>query len=244
MRSTALALAAAALLALSACAAEDEPSAPETVSSTVAADDQEEVNAPPVTSAQVEETEEPEPEPADEVTIEEVGIGQDGEYAWAAALVNTSGHLGEFITVHFNVFDEADELIASGEQVEHITGEQSTLAIGTQISVGEARAARIDATYAVSDHAMPTEPLPEIEPAPVTLEEYGNMQVRLTNDTSEPWENVRIGIICRNADGAIVGGGHAYPDLVPANTESMANGSGITADSVDECTAYPQHSEW
>lgn len=242
MRKTILPVAATLILALAACSGDAESTAPETVSATVAAVDQTEASsAPPVASAKADDAPKPEPEPAGEVTIAEVGIGQDGEYGHAAALVHTAGHLGEFLTVHFNVFDAGDELVASGEQVEQITSEKSTLAVGTMIELGDVQAARVDATYAVTDYGMPFEALPELEPAPVTLGEWGSADIRLSNTTNEPWQDLRIGIICRNADGAIVGGGDAYPDLVPANAESLASGHVTASDSAQDCTAYPQH---
>ncbi|QDB79619.1 hypothetical protein FE251_09720 [Georgenia wutianyii] len=246
MRRIPLALSLVALLSLSACGTEDTTQQPaETVTATAAPTKEEKPSPSP---APVKEspaaTEDASEELADGIVIREAGVGQEGEYARAVALVETRGYVGEFLTVHFNVFDADDELIASGEQVEVIASEAGTFAVGTMVDVGAARAARVEATHAISDYGMGGKALPTIEPAPVTLGDYGLATIRLTNPTSEPWENLRIGIVCRNAEGAIVGGGDSYPSLVPANAESMADGYVIAGDGVTECTAYPQHTTW
>ena len=246
MRRVSLAVSLVVLLALSACGTEDTTQQPaETVTAT-AAPAQEEKPSPspePVKESPAP-TEDASEEVADEIVIREAGIGQEGEYARAVALVETRGYVGEFLTVHFNVFDANDELIASGEQIEVIASEASTFAIGTMVDVGAARAARVEATHAVSDYGMGGKAFPAIALAPVTLGDYGLATIRLTNPTPEPWENLRIGIVCRNAEGDIVGGGDSYPSLVPANAESMADGYVIVGDDVAECTAYPQHTTW
>lgn len=242
MRKTLTYLSLAALFTLTACSSE-EPSAPPTTSATIAPVDKELPTAEPVTTATVPEPEETQAE-EDRVEIAEAGVGQRDGYAWAAALVTTRGHVGESLTVHFNLFDDAGELVGSGDQVTEIVSEESSLAIGTQVEVGDQTIARVDATFAVDDYGVHYDPLPALAPAPATIGEYSMGSVRLNNDTDQPWRDVWVGIICRDASGAIVGGGDAYPELVPANAESMADAYVIAASSVTECTGYPAFLNW
>lgn len=242
-----VALAATALLTLSACSSADEPVAQETVSAT-AAPSQEGTDAstPPVVDGDAGAGDKEKDASKEEVKIREAGVGQDGEYAWVTALVQTRGFLGESLTVHFNVYDEQDELITSTDQVEFISSSESVMAIGTQVEVGAQHAARVEATHVVSDYGMSSEDFDVIEPVPVTLsEEVFGSSYTLENPTDEPWTGLRVGVVCRSAEGTIVGGGSDYPELIPANGESKSDSLYIiTADYAAECTAYPQHSDW
>lgn len=172
--------------------------------------------------------------------IAEYGFGQARGYVWVTALVHNVGRVGDFATVHFNLLDEAGNLLASGDQVESFVSQEGVTAIGTQVAVPEgAEVATIEPTLSVSDYGDSADPKPTIAPVPLTLTEQDASFI-LTNDSIENWENVRVGIVCREASGAITGGGSAYPNLVPAQSQSIEEVLGvIKSDGTTECTAYP-----
>lgn len=178
---------------------------------------------------------------AETAEITEQGFGQSGGYAWVTAMVHNVGSVGEFATVHFNLYDEAGTLIASGDQVESLVSEDGWTAIGTQVEVpGGQQAASVEATLAISDYGMAGEPLPAIGPVDASM---GDPQITFVvkNETSENWENLRVGIICRDEAGSVAGGGSAYPALIPAGSESMVDGYVVISDAATSCTAYPNH---
>lgn len=177
---------------------------------------------------------------SDMAEIVEEGFGQEGEYAWVTALVRNVGHVGEFATVQFNLYDDAGTLIASGEQVESLVTEDGVTAVGTQVEIPDGqRATSIKATLAVSDYGMSGQAFASIEPVEFSAESSDATFV-VENPSAENWEDLRIGVVCRNGSG-IVGGGSAYPSLVPAGSESMVDTYLISSEYPASCTAYPNH---
>src|SRR4051812_46894795 len=64
------------------------------------------------------------------------GFGQEGPYLWVTALVkNTSQDVGQFVTVQFNVLNQAGDIIASQSQVESFSRSGQTLVLGTQVDL-------------------------------------------------------------------------------------------------------------
>ena len=172
--------------------------------------------------------------------IKEFGFGQARDYVWATALVHNVGHVGEFVTVHFNLLDAAGNLVASDNQVESFVNQEGLTAVGTQISVpAGTKIVSIKPTLSVSEYGTSDTPKPAIAPVPVTLEGEEASFV-LTNDSDGNWEGVRVGIVCRDASGSVTGGGSAFPQLVPAGSQSVERVSFlIKSDSTKQCTAYP-----
>lgn len=180
-----------------------------------------------------------ESESSEVAEIVEAGFGQEGEYAWVTALVRNVGQVGEFATVQFNLYDDAGTLIASGEQVESFVAESGVTAVGTQVEVPDGqRAASVKATLAVSEYGMSGQPYATIAPVEFNAESNSATFV-VENPSSENWEELPIGVICRDGSGTIVGGGSAYPSLVPAGSESMIDTYLISSAYPTSCAAYP-----
>lgn len=187
-------------------------------------------------------------EPSDQATASETselaeileeGFGQEAEYAWVTALVHNVGQVGEFATVQFNLYDDGGTLIASAEQVESFVAEDGLTAIGTQVEIPNGqRAASVKATLAISEYGTSGQPLPTIEPIDFSAESRDATFV-VENPSSENWEDLRIGVVCRDGSGSVVGGGVAYPNLVPAGSESMIDTFLISSGFPASCTAYP-----
>ncbi|MDF2826722.1 MAG: hypothetical protein K0R01_5 [Mycobacterium sp.] len=174
--------------------------------------------------------------------IVESGFGQpsNSEYTWVTALVHNVGGVGEFATVTFNLYGADDALLATVEQVESFTTDDGLTAVGTMSDVLSAPVARIEANLAVSDYGS-TEPTASIAPIESPVQD-GAASFVVTNTTSEDWGDLRIGVICKDAAGTVVGGGSAFPSGIPAGGEYMVSSNDamlMFADAATTCTAYP-----
>lgn len=180
------------------------------------------------------------------VTVQEAGFGQEGRYVRAQALLSAAGGQGRFITVHFNVYD-GDTLIGSGEQVEQVTvspGRQ--MALGTQIDVGNGKATSVKTDIALSEYAGPSPSAAVIDVTKaqdISKSAFGTgyeARFLIKNPTDQPWTDVRIGVVCVDKAGEIIGGGSLYPRLIPAKGESLERPALLTTSGEpSSCTAYP-----
>ena len=179
------------------------------------------------------------PEPAGSATVVESGIGVDGDYAWVTAMVEHHGLTGEFATVLFNVYDEADELIVSEEQVELLGTAGTTFPIGTLIEIPSgSTVSHVKATVSTSDYGSRDEPTPVV--APVTAP-ADRPSFHIENSTGEDWTDPRIAIVCRDGAGTIVGGGVDFPRMIPAGGDFLVSDAHVTsAGGAASCEAYVQ----
>jgi hypothetical protein len=194
-----------------------------------------------------EEIEQQSPAPAegeaDAAEITDHGFGQDGQYVHLAAMVRHAGYTGEFATVLFNVYDNADNLVASTDQVERFTSAEAAFPIGTMVEIdGGVTVGRIEPTLSVSDHGDSYAPQPVVEPVKVDLVSR-EAKFRFTNPTGTDWKDVRVAIVCHDLEGAIVGGGSAFPSLIPAGGELLVEDPNLHQQGAATCTAYAQLSE-
>lgn len=185
--------------------------------------------------------------PADKQgAIIESGFGQgDDEYVWVTALVeNKSDHVGQTVTVSFNIKDKSGKVVATTDQVEGFSRPGQKLAMGTQADLDPGvRAASVEATLLVEDDntfgTRATDDLGTAD-AEVKKDEYGSTEARYTvkNPTSTALKDLRIGVICRNKSGKVNGGGSEFPNLVPPSGEIKAATSVIVSGDTAGCTAY------
>lgn len=164
----------------------------------------------------------------------------------AQALLSVDGGQGRFVTVHFNVY-EGDTLIGSGEQVEQVTvspGRQ--MALGSQIDVGNGKATSVKADIALSEYAGPSPSAAVIDDTKaqdISKSEFGTgyeARFLIKNPTDQPWTDVRIGVVCVDKAGGIIGGASMYPQLIPAKGESLERPALLmTSGEPSNCTAYP-----
>ena len=179
------------------------------------------------------------PEPAGSAAVVESGMGMNGDYAWVTAMVEHEGLTGEFATVLFNVYDEADELIASEEQVERLGTAGTTFPIGTQVKIPSgSEASRVEATVSVSDYGSSAEAMPVVDPVMVPADQP---RFHIENPTGDDWTKPRIAIVCRDGAGMIAGGGVDFPNTIPAGGEFLvSNAHLIMAGGGTSCEAYVQ----
>ena len=62
-----------------------------------------------------------------------------------------------------------------------------------------------------------------------------------TRADHEAVESARVGVICYNAGGDIIGGGSDYPNLWPANGEIVVEASITTSGKPAKCVAHARH---
>lgn len=228
----------AVALLLTACGA-GETADPETEASDAAQDDAAQDDAAATSNAPTEEaTDEPddaEATPADggegdtiAASLEAAGFGQSGDYLWITSVVrNEAPTGGQFVTVSFNLLDEGGNLLATESQVESFNAPGQRLAVGTQVDAPtNGTVASVEATLLVDEGMAPEFPDVTLEAGEVTLrpDEFGGMtaSATLTNPSQETLPGARVGVICTDAAGTIIGGGSAYPDLVPAGGQIVA----------------------
>ena len=182
--------------------------------------------------------------PSELGTIKASGFGQDGEYVWVTAVVhNNSTYVGQTVTVNFNVLDKQGEILESESQVESFSRPKSDHAIGTQVTLEPGqKAAKVEATLDVeAAGAFSDQPFPEMPTSAVKVaQKYGAQEAsfELTNPMSEAVKSPRIQLVCSDAGGSIVGGGMAFPDLVPAGGKIKVDTNVIVSGKPQECSAY------
>lgn len=192
-------------------------------------------------------TQEDSQEEGEQGRIVESGFGQSGQYAWVTAAVeNLSDHGGQTVTVNFNVMDESGEVIGSQSQVESFNIAGQSIAVGTQVDLGpRVDAASVEATLLVEDDNTFEETdvdLGVVEADSIQVDQYDkktwHAKFSIENPTDEPLQSPRIGVICKDATGEVIGGGSDYPELVPASGEVAIDPYLITSGKPTECAAY------
>jgi hypothetical protein len=174
------------------------------------------------------------------------GFGQSGEYAWVTSLVENQAedNVGQFVTVQFNLLDSDGEILASTEQVEAFSRADQRLAVGTQVEIPDrGKVAKVEATMEVSDHQnVDADPFPEITTGKVKVgkSEYGDgvARVQVNNPTDKSLEAPRVGVICLDAKDRVIGGGSAYPELVPPSGKVLQEVTLIASGKIERCDAY------
>lgn len=178
-------------------------------------------------------------------TIKASGFGQRDQYVWVTALVhNNSTDVGQAVTVSFNVLDDTGTLLKTQSQVEafyrpgadHVLGTQISLDPGQKVAKVEA-SLDVEANGAFSDKAFPPAPT---GPVTVRTDEYGQTvaSFELSNPLTVALKSPRVGVVCTNASGAIVGGGSSYPELVPASGRVKVDTDVLVSGKPSACSPY------
>jgi hypothetical protein len=177
------------------------------------------------------------------------GFGQSGRYAWVTSLVEnqTEDNVGQFVTIGFNLLDSDGEILAKADHVEKFSRADEKLAVGTQVDLPDrGKVAKLKVTMEVSEHSnVDAKPFPEITTGNVKVvrseySEYGDRvgRVWVNNPTDESLKSPRVNLICLNAKDRVIGGGSAYPELVPPTGKVLAEVTLIASGKIEQCEAY------
>jgi hypothetical protein len=170
------------------------------------------------------------------------GFGQRDDFVWVTSLVkNNTDEAGATVTVQYNVLDATGSILVSGEQVESFSRGGELLAVGTQLEVPSGtEAATVEASLVVEPDGIGSE-FQEIPTSPVTVttDEFGQptASFEVTNPTSEPL-SPRIGVICYDSAGEIVGGTSEFPEVPPSGKARVDTLSLLVTGTPAECEAY------
>jgi hypothetical protein len=178
------------------------------------------------------------------------GFGQDGEYVQGIVVVTTdsAASVGEFVTASVNFLDAAGGILATEDQVESFSwvGQQLVLPVWLDLSDDPtADAASIDVSLSISDHG-PTDPRPELpvlESTGVTANEYGGFTASflLTNGTAGDLTDPRVGVVCYDSGGTIIGGTSLFPELVAAGKTVRIDPRVVVSGEPTTCKAFPNY---
>jgi hypothetical protein len=177
------------------------------------------------------------------------GFGQSGRYAWVTSLVENQAenNVGQFVTIGFNLLDSHGKILASADHSEKFSRADEKLAVGTQVDIPDrGKVTRVEATMEVSEHPnVDAEPFPKITTGKVKVvkadySEYGDRvgRVQVNNPTDEALKSPRVSLICLNAKDRVIGGGSAYPELIPAAGNVLAEATLIANGKIERCEAY------
>jgi len=180
------------------------------------------------------------------------GFGQSGQYVQAIVVLKNSDEasVGEFAEVSVNFKDASGELVATETQTETFSWVGQELVLPVWLDLADqpkVDIASIEPTVTISDYgssADAAQPLDAVEASDIR-EKYGTPTAKfvLKNTTSEPMKDLRVGVVCENAAGEIVGGSSEYPELVPPNGEIVADVSVTVSSMPSRCTAFPNYGD-
>jgi hypothetical protein len=178
------------------------------------------------------------------VEVVDTGFGQREEYVQGIAVV-IAEPVGEFVTVSMNFLDDSGQVVATEEQVESVSraGQELVLPVWHSLDDHKTKIALVEATASISDYGTPGEDYPDLgtyETTEIAKDGY-TAKFRLTNPTDETVENARVGVVCYNDDGDIIGGGSDYPELWPAGGEIVIDASITTSGKPARCVAHARH---
>jgi hypothetical protein len=188
--------------------------------------------------------------PTSKAVIEQSGFGGQGDYLWVTSTVRDVP-VGQFATVSFNLYGADGTLLATETQTEEAVNPGARITVGTQVSAPQGQpVARIEPTLEVSNHSPAETPKFSdvvLQLGPVTLEqdEFGSLTAvaELTNPSGEQVPAARVGAVCFDQHGAIIGGGSDFPDVVPANGKVKTAARLLVSGTPDHCEMTVQPSD-
>lgn len=185
------------------------------------------------------------------VELVDAGFGQRGEYVRGVAIVTTDNDqsVGEFVTVSMNFLDASGAIVGTAEQVESFAwaGQHLVLPIWLDLSATPGvEVDDIDASISLSGYGRNRDKVDPLEPVDAREIREGQLGdttavFEVENPTDSDIDNARIGIVCRDADGVIVGGDSAYPNRIAAGKSVLVESDILTTGKPTTCVAYPSH---
>ncbi|MGP5578649.1 hypothetical protein [Corynebacterium flavescens] len=179
--------------------------------------------------------------------IHEAGFGQSDTAAVAmvVAQADNPSAVGQFVTATVNFLNADGGIIATKQQVERFSWEGQEIALPVFLfPEGESEIPHvtdIDASVAVSDyssseHVQPE--LPQIDAVSIAPKNQGTSAAFEFTNHNEMLDGLRVGAVCHNAAGDIVGGGSAYPNAIAADSKIRFEVDMYQQEVADTCKAY------
>lgn len=161
---------------------------------------------------------------APSVEIVDSGFGQSKYSTQAMVVVTTDDEsaIGESVTVSVNFLDAEGMILTTTEQIESFNwvGQELALPVSPYDLDEKAKVASIEVSASLSDYGSEAvqAPLPVLESTEVVKGQFSDWSAAFgfTNDTDQDLKNLRVGVVCYDAAGTIIGGTSTYPELAPA----------------------------
>lgn len=186
------------------------------------------------------------------VTVEVVdsGFGQLDDYVHGVVVTSDDDRaVGGFVTATMNLLDASGEVVGTSEQVESLSwaGQELVLPLPLDLSATPGvEVAEVDVSISLSDYGLggdTVEPLETVEAREIRAGEFGTTTAvfEVANPTGSDLDGARIGIVCRDAAGVIIGGTSEYPNLIAAGESALVESAVATAGEPASCAAYPNY---
>lgn len=185
------------------------------------------------------------------VELVDAGFGQRNQHVRGIAIVTTDDDraVGEFVTVSMNFLDASGAIVGTAEQVESFAWAGQHLVLPIWLDLGDTpgvEVADVDTSISLSDYGRSRDKVDPLEPVDARELRSGQDVVttavfEVANPTDSDIDSARIGIVCRDADGVIVGGDSSYPNLIAAGKSVLVESDVLTTGEPTTCVAYPSH---
>lgn len=188
------------------------------------------------------------------VRLVESGFGQDGNYAQGIAVVTADNpaSVGEGVTASANFMDAEGRIIATEEQIESFSWPNQQLVLPIWLDLSNSppntKVASVDVSVSISNYGTgkvkDRKPLPVMESDEIRPNQYGGFiaAFTFTNDTEQDLTDLRVGVVCYDAAGAIIGGSAVYPNLAPVGKPIRIETTTLTVSGEPKaCKAYPNY---
>lgn len=185
-------------------------------------------------------------EEAPAVEIVDSGFGQEGDYVQGIVVVTNTGEgsVGEFVTASVNFLDAEGGIISTEEQVESFNwvGQELVLPILSSTGQPDVTVASMEPSVSLSDYGSESgrAPLPVLQATEITPGRFGGYTAsfEFTNETGEDLESLRVGVVCSDEAGEIIGGNSTYPNLAPAGGTIRVDTDVTVSEQPASCDAY------
>lgn len=186
-----------------------------------------------------------------EVELVESGFGQQDEIVQGIAVVTTGDEraVGEFVTVSMNFLDASGAIVGTSEQVEDFSWVAQDLVVPVWLDLSATpgvEVAEVDTSVSLSDYGMggeEVEPLDQVSAREIRADQYGGTVAvfEMANPTDSDFTSARIGVVCLDESGAIIGGGSEFPNLMPAGKSIVVEAMVLVSAEPATCAAYPNY---
>lgn len=195
----------------------------------------------PTPSGETAETAETEADP--DGRIVESGFAQDADFLQSVTLVeNTSAVAGQNVTLISDFLDADGKAVGSETLVTAFNFPGQTIAmVGGSAVKGKAQVASIESELIIepADNKVSKVDFGSVEGTNLR-EKNGEWLADFTvaNPSNQDLKFPDVAVVCRDASGAINGGGIDFPDVVPAKGEAVVSPLLLVDGDPAECTAY------